>query len=243
MNSFDYFMENPYWKSIYGNAPSNECKEYYRIMFEYFSFDTDEEAKAGIEGAEERLMVLMLTRKDAEYIRDHAGSNIAKHKYNATIQWLFDDEKAEAVSASMFKGEIRNPNYTPIDVKVEEPRISSGTACFLIKDDSIKTWKQFFDDEPNAVVNCETELYQCPACHELTSEYDLSLYRRVKDDGSPIVYWSHAGNEDFQFVKSFVHKCPRCSTRMRKIQGIPESIICPDCGAEIAIEPVSFLWD
>ena len=47
--------------------------------------------------------------------------------------------KADTASASMFKGEIRNPDYTPAGMKVEEPRISSGAACFLIKDDSLKT--------------------------------------------------------------------------------------------------------
>jgi hypothetical protein len=146
MKIFDYFMENPYWKSVYENAPSDECREYYKIMFEYFSFETDEEDVAGIKGADERLMELMLTREDAEYIEDHAGGSIARHQYGITIRWLFDDEKADTASASMFKGEIRNPDYTPVGMKVEEPRISSGSACFLIKDDSLKTWKGEFWD-------------------------------------------------------------------------------------------------
>ena len=126
MNIFDYFMENPYWKSVYENAPSDECKEYYKIMFEFFSFETDEEDAAGIKGANERLMELMLTREDAEYIEDHAGGSIARHQYGITIRWLFDDEKADTASASMFEGEIRNPDYIPAGMKTEEPRISSG---------------------------------------------------------------------------------------------------------------------
>ena len=146
MTNFDFFMENPYWKSIYENAPSYECREYYRLMFEYFSFYKDEEDKEGIRGADERLKELMLTREDAEYIKDHAGGNIAWHQYGITIRWLFDDEKADTASASMFKGEIRNPDFTPAGMKVEEPRISSGAACFLIKDDSLKTWEGEFWD-------------------------------------------------------------------------------------------------
>ena len=122
MKIFDYFMENPYWKSIYENAPSGECREYYRIMFEYFSFDTDNEDEVGIDGAEERLMELMLTREDAEYIKNHAGGGMAKHQYEITIRWLFDDEKSDTVSASMFKGEIRNPDYTPANA-------ASGDLC------------------------------------------------------------------------------------------------------------------
>ena len=146
MKIFDYFMEKPYWKSLYENAPSKECREYYRIMFESFSFNTDEKDEEGIKGADERLKELMLTREDAEYIMDHAGGSIARHQYGITIRWLFDDEKADTVSASMFKGEIRNPDYTPAGMKVEEPRISSGTACFMIKDDSLKIREGAFWD-------------------------------------------------------------------------------------------------
>ena len=31
---FDTFMENPYWRKIYDEAPSEYLKEYYRIMFD-----------------------------------------------------------------------------------------------------------------------------------------------------------------------------------------------------------------
>ena len=112
MKNFDCFMANPYWKSVYEDAPSDECKEYFRIMFEYFSFETDETDEEGISGADDRLMELMLSREDAEYIMKCAGSAMAKFYYRKTITWLFDGEKADTVSASMFKGEIRNPNYS-----------------------------------------------------------------------------------------------------------------------------------
>ena len=111
MKIFDHFMQNPYWKRIYEKAPSDECKEYYRIMFEYFSFETDEEDEEGIQRADDRLTELMLTRQDAEYIRERAGSPMAKYHYRKIIMWWFDEEKAETAPASMFKGEIRNPDY------------------------------------------------------------------------------------------------------------------------------------
>ena len=114
MMIFDLFMENPYWKCVYEKAPSDECKEYYRIMFEYFSFETDEEDKEGIRSANDRLMELMLSREDAEYIREQAGNPFAKHHYRKIITLLFDEEGADTVSASMFKGEIRNPGYAMI---------------------------------------------------------------------------------------------------------------------------------
>ncbi|MCR4723738.1 MAG: hypothetical protein K5629_08215 [Eubacteriales bacterium] len=139
MKIFDLFMENPYWKSVYEKAPSNECKEYYRIMFEYFSFETDEEDEEGIRNANNRLMELMLSREDAEYIRERTENPLAKHHYREIITWLFDGEKADTISASMFKCEIRNPGYVTIDVEKDAPSISSGSACFLIMDDSLKT--------------------------------------------------------------------------------------------------------
>ena len=136
---FDTFMENPFWRCIYEKAPSDECREYYRLMFEYFSYETDEDDKEGIRRANERLMELMLTREDAEYIKERAGNPLARHHYREVISWLFDGEKADTVSASMFKGEIRNAGYTVIEEEKVIPTISSGSACFLIKDDSLKT--------------------------------------------------------------------------------------------------------
>ena len=151
MKAFDYFMENPYWKTLYEKAPSDECREYYRIMFEYFSFETDEEDEEGIKDANERLKELMLTREDAEYIKERTENPMAKHHYREIIGWLYVREKADTVSASLFKGEIRNPGHVEIDVERDTPSISSGAACFMIKDDSLETddgefWKYLKDE-------------------------------------------------------------------------------------------------
>ena len=120
MNIIDCFMKNAYWKYVYEEAPSDECREYYRIMFEFFSFETNEEDTEGIRRADERLMELMLSRKDAEYIKERAGSPLAKHHYREIITELFEGENADTVSASMFKGEIRNPDYTPNHGRVRQ---------------------------------------------------------------------------------------------------------------------------
>lgn len=139
MKIFDSFMEKPYWRCVYEKAPSDECKEYYRIIFEYFSYETDKKDEEGIRSAGDRLNKLMLTREDAEYIRARAGDPLAKHHYREIITWLFDGEGADTVPASMFKGEIRSPGHAVIDEDKAGSSISSGTACFLIKDDSLKT--------------------------------------------------------------------------------------------------------
>lgn len=111
MYTFERFMDNPYWKCVYDNAPSDECREYYRIMFEYFSFESDENDVEGINNADDRLKELMLTKEDAEYIRERAGNPIAKHHYREIITWLFEGEGTDTVPAAMFKGEIRNSGY------------------------------------------------------------------------------------------------------------------------------------
>ena len=37
-NGFDAFMDNPYWKRIYEEAPSDELRAYYKIMFNTSTF-------------------------------------------------------------------------------------------------------------------------------------------------------------------------------------------------------------
>ncbi len=69
---FDTCMKNSFWKGIYDNAPSDEAKEYYRILFDTCSFAAEEEQDEA--AAEERLKELMLTREDAEYILRKAGT-------------------------------------------------------------------------------------------------------------------------------------------------------------------------
>ena len=141
--TLELFMKNPYWKGIYDNAPSEEVKEYYRIMFEFFSFESDEN-DPGIEAAEERLMDLMLTRQDAEYVRDHSGMGIARGSYNKWIEKLFDEEKAEAISASFFRGELRNPYYQPAknkerkERKMERTIRVKGRGKISVKPDTIR---------------------------------------------------------------------------------------------------------
>ena len=52
--------------------------------------------------------------------KEHAGSPWAKHHYRVIITVLLEGEKADTVSASMFKGEIRNPDYTPDHGRVRQ---------------------------------------------------------------------------------------------------------------------------
>ena len=68
------FMKNPAYKKIYDDAPSEECKKYYRYEFYYSKYfdpnadDVDEFIEM-IKEPEKDLAV-----KDWEYLKDHAGT-------------------------------------------------------------------------------------------------------------------------------------------------------------------------
>ena len=105
---FDTFMQNPYWRKIYDEAPSEYLKEYYRIMFDTSPFvigdgNIDEEA-------EERLKELWISKEELGYLKEHAGIVQAKTYYQKCIDKLTEaDEEGLCVSADCLKGEIRNP--------------------------------------------------------------------------------------------------------------------------------------
>ena len=105
---FDTFMENPYWRKIYDEAPSEYLKEYYRIMFDTSPFVMgddyiDEEAEAKLED-------LWISKEELEYLKEHAGIAQAKIYYQKCIDKLNEaDEEDLYILATCLKCEIRNP--------------------------------------------------------------------------------------------------------------------------------------
>ena len=108
---FDTFMENPYWRKIYEEAPSENLKEYYRIRFEISPFIMGEDYID--KEAETLLENLPLSRSDIQYIRKHAGSGMARHYYDGAIEKLSGEYEGYAFQASRFQVEIWNPWYNP----------------------------------------------------------------------------------------------------------------------------------
>ena len=106
---FDTFMANPYWRRIYAEAPSERLKEYYRLRYEISPFVMGEDYRD--ETAEQRLQELLLTKSDIEYIRQFAGSGIAKHYYEKFIQKLTGEHEGRSFPAVAFQVEIWNPWY------------------------------------------------------------------------------------------------------------------------------------
>lgn len=108
-----------------------------------------------------------------------------------------------------------------------------------------KEWQVFFKENPGAAVDASRSIYQCEACHELVEKYDLSLYNNNK--GNPPEHgvclpWELTEG-DYEFVKKYEHRCPKCGNVMRKIDedNVP-SLSCPQCGRKLIIDD-GLMWD
>ncbi len=108
---FEVFMENPYWRKIYDEAPSEYLKEYYLIMFDTSPFVMGDDYID--EEVEVKLRNLWLSKDEIRYLRDHAGIAQAKGFYQKCIDRLDKSEENLSISASIFRGEMRNPWYEP----------------------------------------------------------------------------------------------------------------------------------
>ncbi|MBR3377152.1 MAG: hypothetical protein IKG44_05690 [Mogibacterium sp.] len=107
---FDAFMENPYWRKIYEEAPGEHLKEYYRIMFETSPFVMGDDYLDEV--AEARLKELWISKGELEYLKEHSGIAQARAFYQRCIDKLNEeDEEGLCVSAACLKCEIRNPWY------------------------------------------------------------------------------------------------------------------------------------
>ena len=104
---FDTFMENPYWRKIYEEAPGEHLKEYYRIMFDTSPFVMGDDYIE--EETTARLKELWISKEELEYLKEHAGISQAKALYQRCIYKLNEtDEDGLCVSAACLKCEVRN---------------------------------------------------------------------------------------------------------------------------------------
>lgn len=106
---FDTFMSNPHWKRIYDEAPSNELRAYYRIMFNTSPFLM--KTKAEVESERRALKDVLLSGTDVKYLRDHAGNSMARSFYSKMLAKLDRLENSDAmrIPAIVICGEERNP--------------------------------------------------------------------------------------------------------------------------------------
>lgn len=106
-------------------------------------------------------------------------------------------------------------------------------------------WKLFFEENPGAAIMAEQRLYQCSSCNHLEQDYDLSLYCNKNGTPPEHDYWPHWCDFDheYKFVKSYIHKCPKCSSRMHQVTDYEKTgIPCPKCGNDLVIDD-GICWD
>ena len=125
-----------------------------------------------------------------------------------------------------------------------------------------KEWKDIANNTENVAIDAEEYLYVCPKCGSWKAEEGLSLYipketKEPKGDtnnepwaigfdysnASYVTSWDL--KEHYKLLKSYIHKCPKCKTRMHKASSDElYNVPCPKCGGNPIPESVeSFLWD
>lgn len=108
-------------------------------------------------------------------------------------------------------------------------------------------YKQFFEDHPNAAVNCEMESAVCTKCNKLQSVRNMTLYLPQDEDDDPEEYLMAEELEDnYIKCKEYEHKCPDCSSPMKIIDLLEEASLgtlkCPECGGELMLSG-DLNWD
>lgn len=72
--TMDVYMRNEYWKEVYENAPSDQCREYFRLGFYSSLNPRPDDADAAMNAVYDRLTI-----KDWQYLRKiHTGTPFVK---------------------------------------------------------------------------------------------------------------------------------------------------------------------
>lgn len=106
---FDTFMDNPYWKEIYENAPSDNLKKYFQIRFDHSGFVKDADGHG--ESEEEKLTEIPLAKADIQYILNFTRNGNARQFYRMFLDKLSGKYEGYSIRASVFQIEEWNPNY------------------------------------------------------------------------------------------------------------------------------------
>ena len=117
-------------------------------------------------------------------------------------------------------------------------------------------WKTLASSQEYFAVDASRYLYICKSCGNWEISYSLSLYKPKDPESIPdmqfgiktVREWGYVPfvtpsnlEDDYIFIKSFVHKCNKCGKRMhkantKKLQSLP----CPKCGTQN--ETNGMLW-
>ena len=108
-------------------------------------------------------------------------------------------------------------------------------------------YKKFFEEHPNAAVNCELITAVCEECGRLDSVMDMSLYLPVDDSVLNAGYVTKEELEsDFKKCKEYNRKCT-CGGHMRTFDLLDELFLrcikCPQCENNMTLTEDLVDWD
>lgn len=124
-----------------------------------------------------------------------------------------------------------------------------GIVTYLKDGHCGKEWQEYFARNPGAAVNADREVYQCPKCREIAFAINLSLYQNKYGKKPVYGFWASWGSDrdDFEFVKEYIHRCPKCGEKMNPVtQTITkvgsDCFPCPECGNMLRVVS-EICWD
>lgn len=128
------------------------------------------------------------------------------------------------------------------------PVVYEETVSKIRKGKYGKEYKQFFEEHPNAAVNCENEAAVCTGCGRFECVKNLSLYLPKDENKKTGQGYKMACDLEEDYVKcmEYEHKCSVCRSPMKFIDLLEEmrngKVSCPECGDEMELSG-SLNWD
>lgn len=114
-----------------------------------------------------------------------------------------------------------------------------------------KEVRQFLEEHPDGVLDCNAVMLQCTECGELGRAPDLSMYlpKEGREGASYVAPWNL---DEYKLIGRYDHRCSKCKGKMRIIQekeleqpvgnGNPTKVLCPKCKEPLWLDGI-LMWD
>ena len=111
-------------------------------------------------------------------------------------------------------------------------------------------YQKFFEEHPDAAVNCEAYMAVCQDCGAFDTVKSLSLFLPKKNEEKTLTFGCLTFEDlkaDYKIAKKYPHKCSSCGGDLKPIDLIDElskkAVRCPKCKDEMQLTEDLLLWD
>ena len=110
-------------------------------------------------------------------------------------------------------------------------------------------YKKFFEEHPDAAVNCENYMAICTECGKFETVKDYGLYLPKEGNGTVNVGLPLAEDleSDYKQCMKYEHKCKECGGTLKVVDLIDElskhAVKCPKCGDKMFLTEDLLIWD